>query len=156
MVVSNKPDLCCETESVADGTASESLINVEAKVSGKHILIRIQCQNHNGFLVKIVTEIQNYQLFVVNNNVMALGDSIVDITIIAEVKDILFTSVKRFRIVFHYFFSSHYCTDWRRLQLDHKGTRPEPTHGSIEVYVIKLTRHECFDVPFDTSLTHTK
>jgi hypothetical protein len=35
---------------------------------------------------------------------MALEEFILDITIIAEVKDILFTSMKRLRIVFHYFF----------------------------------------------------
>jgi len=124
------------------------------------VLLMVLPSNHssrsNGFLVNIVTKIENYQRFVVNNNVMALGDSILDITIIAEVKDILFTSMKRLRIFFHYCFSSHYCTDWWRVQLDHKGTRPEPTHVSIEFYVIIiLTRHECFDVPLDIILTHT-
>ena len=86
MVVSDKPDHYCETESVGDGTA----IKVEAKVSGKKMLIRIHCKKHDGLLVKVITEIQRFQLLVINNRILAFGDSFHDITIIAEVKDILF------------------------------------------------------------------
>ncbi|KEH16287.1 basic helix loop helix (bHLH) DNA-binding family protein, partial [Medicago truncatula] len=81
MMVCNKPDHCCETESVGDGTA----IKVAAKVSGKKMLIRIHCQKHDGLLVKVITEIQSFQLLVVNNRILAFGDSFHDITVIAEI-----------------------------------------------------------------------
>ncbi|KAL5064147.1 hypothetical protein RYX36_025884 [Vicia faba] len=74
-----------ETESAADGTSTESFFKMEAKVSEQHMLIRIHCQKHNGLLVKIISEIQCFELFVVNNSVLAFGDSILDITIIAEI-----------------------------------------------------------------------
>jgi len=107
--VSNKPDHCCETESVGDGSA----IKVEVKVSGKKMLIRIHCQKYDGLLVKIITEIQSYQLIVVNNRLLAFGDSFHDITIIAEVKDILFN--KKTKIFFFISFSLHHLLPiWNR------------------------------------------
>ncbi|XP_058734880.1 transcription factor NAI1-like [Vicia villosa] len=78
-------DESTETESAADGSPTESLFKVEAKVSEQHMLIRIHCQKHNGLLVKIISKIQSFELFVVNNSVLAFGDSILDITIIAEI-----------------------------------------------------------------------
>ncbi|XP_045827342.1 transcription factor NAI1-like [Trifolium pratense] len=106
MVVTTKPDVCSnehyssshentETESAADGIATgQSLFKVEAKVKGKDMLIRIHCQKHDGLLVKIITEIQSYQLFVVNNIVLGFGDSILDITIIAEIGEGYNLSIK--------------------------------------------------------------
>ncbi|CAJ2635207.1 unnamed protein product [Trifolium pratense] len=106
MVVTTKPDVCSdqhyssshentETESAADGIATgQSLFKVEAKVKGKDMLIRIHCQKYDGLLVKIITEIQSYQLSVVNNSVLAFGDSILDITIIAEIGEGYNLSIK--------------------------------------------------------------
>jgi len=61
---------------------------VEARVLEKYMLIRIQCQEHKGFLVKIMVEIERFQLFIVNNSVLPFGDYILDITIIAQVQTI--------------------------------------------------------------------
>ncbi|PNX89601.1 transcription factor bHLH25-like protein [Trifolium pratense] len=58
------------------------------------MLIRIHCQKYDGLLVKIITEIQSYQLSVVNNSVLAFGDSILDITIIAEIGEGYNLSIK--------------------------------------------------------------
>jgi len=60
---------------------------VEAKIMGKDVLIRIQCQKQKTFLLNILVEIQKLHLFVVNSSVLAVGDSILDITIIAQVKE---------------------------------------------------------------------
>jgi len=60
---------------------------VEAKIMGKDVLIRIQCQKQKTFLLNILVGIQKLHLFVVNSSVLAVGDSILDITIIAQVKE---------------------------------------------------------------------
>ncbi|KAI5417817.1 transcription factor NAI1 [Lathyrus oleraceus] len=78
-------DESTDTESAIDGTATESLFKMEARVLEQHILIRIHCQKHKGLLVNIIAVIQSFELFVVNNSVLAFGDSILDITIIAEI-----------------------------------------------------------------------
>jgi len=72
--------------SKAASANNEALPNVEAKILGKDVLIRIQCQKKKIFLLNILVEIQKLHLFVVNNSVLAVGDSILDITIIAQVK----------------------------------------------------------------------
>ncbi|KAK7367662.1 hypothetical protein VNO80_09679 [Phaseolus coccineus] len=67
-----------------DGCGRESLPRVEARVSEKDVLIRIHCQKQKGLLLKILVEIQNLHLFVVNSSVLSFGDSILDITIVAQ------------------------------------------------------------------------
>lgn len=92
-----------------DGTATESLFKMEARVLEQHILIRIHCQKHKGLLVNIIAVIQSFELFVVNNSVLAFGDSILDITIIAEVKDtrlIIFFSLV-LSLYYHYLLPLH-------------------------------------------------
>ncbi|RHN53877.1 putative transcription factor bHLH family [Medicago truncatula] len=90
VVTLNKPKLNYESwsddGSKAASANNETLPHVEAKILGKDVLIRIQCQKQKSFLLNILVEIQQLHLFVVNNNVLAVGDSIHDITIIAQVK----------------------------------------------------------------------
>ncbi|KAK7263300.1 hypothetical protein RJT34_30888 [Clitoria ternatea] len=64
--------------------ADESLFQVEAKVSGQDIMLRIHCQKQKGLLVKILAQIHSYRLSVVNSSVLPFGESILDITIIAQ------------------------------------------------------------------------
>jgi len=91
-MVVTKPDLCSDGDSSSFDEHIESVVGsifqVEAKVLGKYMLIRIQCKDHKGFLVKIMVEIQRFQLCVVNNSVLPFGDSLLDITIIAQVETI--------------------------------------------------------------------
>ena len=86
---STKPCLCSDEDSSSCEDSNESIVGspfqVEARVLGKKMLIRIQCQEHRGLLVKIIVEIQRFQLFVVNSSVLPFGDSTFDITIIAQV-----------------------------------------------------------------------
>ncbi|CAI8609426.1 unnamed protein product [Vicia faba] len=101
-VVMNKPDLCSDEDNsschenveVAGGGDSESLLQVEARVSGKEMLIRIQCKKKKGVLVKMMGEIQSCELFVVNSNVLPFGDSVLDITIIAQIGEGYNLSIK--------------------------------------------------------------
>ncbi|CAJ2635214.1 unnamed protein product [Trifolium pratense] len=102
VVVINKQDLCisddnssCD-ESIegADIDANESVLQVDARVSGKEMLIRIHCKKHKGLLVKIMVEIQRFELFVVNSSVLPFGNSILNITIIAQVGEGYNLSIK--------------------------------------------------------------
>jgi len=70
---------------VASGN-NEILPHVEARVLDKDILIRIHCQKQKGLLLKMLVEVQKLHLFVVSNSVLPFGDSILDITIVAQVK----------------------------------------------------------------------
>ncbi|KEH30289.1 putative transcription factor bHLH family [Medicago truncatula] len=85
---STKPCLCSDEDSSSCDDSVECVVGspfqVEARVLGKQMLIRIQCQEHKGLLVKIMVEIQRYQLFVVNSSVLPFGESTLDITIIAQ------------------------------------------------------------------------
>ncbi|KAJ1414590.1 Myc-type, basic helix-loop-helix [Sesbania bispinosa] len=88
VVMINKPTLIsCDDHSSDDGGNGDEppLPHVEARVSEKDVLLRIHCQNQKGLLLKILAEVQNLHLFVVNSSVLRFGDAILDITIVAQV-----------------------------------------------------------------------
>ncbi|RHN61128.1 putative transcription factor bHLH family [Medicago truncatula] len=95
---STKPCLCSDEDSSSCEDNIECVVGspfqVEARVLGKQVLIRIQCKEHKGLLVKIMVEIQKFQLFVVNNSVLPFGDSTLDITIIAQLGEGYNLSIK--------------------------------------------------------------
>ncbi|XP_058734902.1 transcription factor bHLH18-like [Vicia villosa] len=101
-VVLNKPDICSDEDNSscdeniedAGGGDNESLLQVEARELGKEMLIRIHCKKKKGVLVKVMEEIQSLELFVVNNSVLPLGDSVLDITIIAQMGEGYSLSIK--------------------------------------------------------------
>ncbi|XP_016186566.1 transcription factor bHLH18-like isoform X3 [Arachis ipaensis] len=64
--------------------SSSLLHQVEARVSGQQVLIRIHCQKHKGILVKLLSEIQGHNLLVLNSSALPFGDSILDITVITR------------------------------------------------------------------------
>lgn len=67
-----------------DDDGKERLPRVEARVSEKDVLLRIHCQKQKGLLLKILVEIQNLHLLVINSSVLPFGDSILNITIVAQ------------------------------------------------------------------------
>ncbi|XP_058734886.1 transcription factor bHLH18-like [Vicia villosa] len=101
-VVLNKPDICSDEDNSSSdesiecggGGDSESLLQVEARELGKEMLIRIHCKKKKGVLVKMMGEIQSLELFVVNSNVLPFGDSVLDITIIAQIGEGYNLSIK--------------------------------------------------------------
>lgn len=58
---------------------------VEARVSERNVLIRIQCEKQKGLVLNIITEIEKLRLSVLSSSVIPFGTSILDITIIAQV-----------------------------------------------------------------------
>lgn len=72
-------------ENFSSGPIDEPLPEIEARFSGKEVLIRVHCERKKGVLEKIVSEIEKLNLSVVNSSAMAFGDSAMDVTIIAQV-----------------------------------------------------------------------
>lgn len=91
VMIVNKPQLNSDDDSAScdesfDATnGSETLPHVDARVSDKEVLLRIHCQKQKGLLVKILDHIQRLRLFVVNSSVLPFGNSIIHITIVAQV-----------------------------------------------------------------------
>ncbi|KEH16277.1 transcription factor bHLH25 isoform X2 [Medicago truncatula] len=97
-VIVTKPGIYSDDNSSTCDESIHSVVGlpfqVEARVLGKYILIRIQCQEHKGLIVKIMVEIQRFQLFVVNGSVLPFGDSLIDVTIIAQMDEGYNMSIK--------------------------------------------------------------
>ncbi|MED6122276.1 hypothetical protein PIB30_038292 [Stylosanthes scabra] len=73
----------CDNESSLEAAAA----HVEARVAAKEkeVLLRIHCKKQKGIYVKLLSEIQRLHLFVVHSSVLPFGDSVLDITIVAQV-----------------------------------------------------------------------
>ncbi|XWS29641.1 hypothetical protein CRYUN_Cryun24cG0046900 [Craigia yunnanensis] len=68
-----------------DGPSSDAALpEIEARVSDDDVLIRIHCEKQKGLVAKILSEIENLHLSVVNSNVLPFGNSTLDMTIIAQ------------------------------------------------------------------------
>ncbi|KAK3416623.1 hypothetical protein EUGRSUZ_H02386 [Eucalyptus grandis] len=61
-----------------------SLPEIEARVSGNCVLIKIHCERRNGSVSKMIGEIEELNLTVVNSCIMPFGSSILDVTILAQ------------------------------------------------------------------------
>ncbi|CAN1815416.1 Transcription factor bHLH19 [Linum perenne] len=69
----------------SDGSSNQSqLPEIEARVSGKDVMIRIHCEKHKGCLPKLLSEIEKLHLNVMNSNVLPFGSSTLDITVVAQ------------------------------------------------------------------------
>ncbi|KAK6160018.1 hypothetical protein DH2020_003399 [Rehmannia glutinosa] len=75
----------CSDEIISSGPIiTESLPEIEARYCNKDVLINIHCEKRKGVLEKIVAEIEKLNLSVVNNSVVAFGDSTLNITVVAQ------------------------------------------------------------------------
>ncbi|XP_028078916.1 transcription factor bHLH18-like [Camellia sinensis] len=60
---------------------------IEARVSDKHVLVRIHCKKQDGLIAKILSELDKFCLDVISSSTMPFGDTALDITIIAQMGD---------------------------------------------------------------------
>lgn len=88
----------------SDSSSNQPLLEIEARVSNKDVLIRIHCQKEKGFAVKILGEVEKLHLTVINSSFTAFGDYIMDITIVAQMDNGFCTTakdlVKKLRLAF--------------------------------------------------------
>ncbi|XP_054809012.1 transcription factor bHLH25-like isoform X2 [Prosopis cineraria] len=68
----------------SDEIPDKSLAEIEARVLGKDVLIRIQCEKHNGCEAKILREFENLRLTVHSSSILPFGETTLCITIIAQ------------------------------------------------------------------------
>lgn len=89
--VSSDEDVSDTSSNSGDGNSYDpsktngSLPEVEARVSEKHVLIRIYCEKQKGVFMNILKEVENRHLSVINSSVLLFGTSKLDVTIVAEV-----------------------------------------------------------------------
>ncbi|KAJ9670372.1 hypothetical protein PVL29_026733 [Vitis rotundifolia] len=88
----------------SDSSSKQPLLEIEARVSNKDVLIRIHCQKQKGFAVKILGEVEKLHLTVINSSFTPFGDYIMDITIVAQMDNGFCTTakdlVKKLRLAF--------------------------------------------------------
>nr|KYP56768.1 Transcription factor bHLH25 [Cajanus cajan] len=60
-----------------------ALVEVEARVLGKEVLIKIHCAKQKGVLLKIMSQLERLHLYISTSNVLPFGNTL-DITIIAQ------------------------------------------------------------------------
>ncbi|CAL0331745.1 unnamed protein product [Lupinus luteus] len=63
----------------------QPLPHIEARVSGKDVLIRIHCDKQSGRVATILSELDKYHLTVQGSSILPFGNNILDITIVAQV-----------------------------------------------------------------------
>ncbi|KAK9011217.1 hypothetical protein V6N11_044071 [Hibiscus sabdariffa] len=72
-------------EEISEGQSSDAALpEIEAKVSDNDVLIRIHCEKQKGFVAKILREIEELHLSIVNISVLPFGNSTLDITIVGQ------------------------------------------------------------------------
>jgi hypothetical protein len=89
---------------------SEALPKVEASLEGNTILIRIQCEKRKGALVRVLSEIDELCLSVINTNVVQFGTSH-NMTITTEASSLVITLLpvlaqSRISILLQFYFSA--------------------------------------------------
>jgi hypothetical protein len=81
---------CDENSDETSKTYLSSLPEVEARLSGKNVLIRILCEKKDkGVMVNVYREIEKLHLSVINASSFSFGSSVLAITIIAQVHFLL-------------------------------------------------------------------
>lgn len=69
-----------------ENSDNSSLPEIEARVSGKDVLIRIHCDKHSGrAATAILNELEKNHLTVQSSTVLPFGNNTLDITIVAQV-----------------------------------------------------------------------
>lgn len=76
----NNMNDCCddidgEEHNHKTGFSDQKLVEIEAKISDKHVLVRIHCEKHEGLLAKLLEEMEKLNFKIINVNVFPFGSS---------------------------------------------------------------------------------
>lgn len=66
-------------------TSDQSSAEIRARISNRHVLIKICCRKQMGLMSRIPCEMEKMHLSVIDMRVMPFGEAALDITILAEV-----------------------------------------------------------------------
>jgi hypothetical protein len=76
-----------DESSSCDKNSDQSLPKIEARVSGKDMLIRIHCDRYCGrSATAILNELEKLRLTVQSTSILPFGNNYLDITIVTQVK----------------------------------------------------------------------
>ncbi|KMS95692.1 hypothetical protein BVRB_005810 [Beta vulgaris subsp. vulgaris] len=78
-----------------------SLPEIEVKISGKTLLLRVYCEQQKGILAKLFAEVDKHDMNVTNCSVIPFGNIALDITIYAQMKNGFNKSVRDFVRTLH-------------------------------------------------------
>lgn len=84
LLVDDDHDMSSSDEN-SGGCFDKPLPEIEARVSGKDILIKIHCAKHKGHLGNALREVEKLHLSILDSSVLQFGSSTVDISIVAQV-----------------------------------------------------------------------
>ncbi|XP_039155226.1 transcription factor bHLH25-like [Eucalyptus grandis] len=70
-----------------DPLIEQQLPEVEAQVSGKNVLIKVQCEKHKGCIKELMKQMEDMNLTTLNISVLAFGSSLLDIIIMAQIEN---------------------------------------------------------------------
>ncbi|KAF8017556.1 hypothetical protein BT93_H2666 [Corymbia citriodora subsp. variegata] len=70
-----------------DPLIDQQLPEVEARVSGKNVLIKVQCEKCEGCIKEVMKQMEEMNLTTLNISVLAFGSSLLDVTIVAQIEN---------------------------------------------------------------------
>ncbi|KAL4019998.1 hypothetical protein IC575_018762 [Cucumis melo] len=82
------------SEENSSSSSDGAIPDVEARVSGKDVLLKIHCKKCTGCLSNILNQIEKLNLTVLNSSALPFGNFRLDITIIAQMDDDFSITVK--------------------------------------------------------------
>ncbi|GMH03058.1 hypothetical protein Nepgr_004897 [Nepenthes gracilis] len=62
----------------------DQLPEIEARFSGRNVLVRIHCERNNWVLEKVIAKLENLHLKVINSSAITFGSSALDVTILSQ------------------------------------------------------------------------
>ncbi|KAL5819907.1 hypothetical protein ACOSQ4_023749 [Xanthoceras sorbifolium] len=87
VVFVKKSQLSTDDEScdeIFDNTFDSALPEIEARASDKDVLIRIHFEKQKGFIPKILSDVEGFQLSILSSSALPFGNTTLDLTIIAQ------------------------------------------------------------------------
>lgn len=60
---------------------------IEARVAGRNVLVRIHCEKKKGLLVKCLSELEKLQLTVANASILSFSETALDLTLSAQMEE---------------------------------------------------------------------
>ncbi|XP_019445966.1 PREDICTED: transcription factor bHLH18-like isoform X1 [Lupinus angustifolius] len=73
-----------DNSSSSDENPDMPIPEIEARVCGKEVLIRVHCDKHNGRSAAILNELEKYHLTIQSTSILPFGNNTLDITIVAQ------------------------------------------------------------------------
>lgn len=68
-----------------DSNCEQPLPEIEVRVCGNDVLIKLQCHKHSGPAATVLRELEKLHLTVHSSSFLPFGNNIVDVTIVAQV-----------------------------------------------------------------------